>query len=103
MGRWGLEDVHIQLITETLVRFPNIQEARVFGSRAMGNYKPGSDVDIALFGDGPLNCATQVSAILNEEQPLAYQFDIVDYSKIENPDLKIHIDQFGQQLYHRQP
>lgn len=99
MSRWGLDDSHIQMVTKTLARFPEIQEARIFGSRAMGNYKPGSDVDIALFGKGSLSCTAQVSAILNEELPLAYRFDVVDYAKVENKEFTAHIDQFGQQLF----
>lgn len=102
MNRWGLEDSHVQKITEALTHFPEIQEARIFGSRAIGNYKPGSDVDIALFGDGPLTCTSQISAILNEELPLIYQFDVVDYSKIENPDFIAHISTHGQTLYRKQ-
>lgn len=101
MGRWGLEDTHIRMITDTIARFPEVVEARIFGSRAMGNYKPGSDVDIALFGDKPLSCTAKIGTILNEEQPMAFQFDVVDYSKIENPDFKAHIDEFGQALYRK--
>lgn len=103
MNRWGLEEAHVRMITETLARFPEIREARIFGSRAIGNHKPGSDVDIALYGNRPLSCVTQVSGILNEELPLVYQFDVVDYSQLENPAFKAHIDQFGQQLYRRCP
>jgi predicted nucleotidyltransferase len=99
MDQWGLQGSQIKKMVEVFARFPEIREARIFGSRAMGNYKPGSDVDIALFGNGPLACVTRVSAILNEELPLPYQFDIVDYAMIENPAFKAHIEKCGRQLY----
>jgi predicted nucleotidyltransferase len=99
MNQWGLQESHIRMILNVLARFPEIREARIFGSRAIGNFKPGSDVDIALFGNLQPDCAMQISAVLNEELPLAFQFDVVDYSRIENPNLKVHIDQYGEKLY----
>lgn len=99
MNRWGLTATHLQLLRETFARFPQIQEARIFGSRAMGNFKPGSDVDLALYGSMPLTCTTQVSTILNEELPLPFFFDVVDYARVTNPAFIAHIDQVGQVIY----
>ena len=82
-------------------QFPEVREVRIFGSRAMGNFKPGSDVDLALFGKGELACTTRISGILNEELPLPYLFDVVDYHAIQSQDLKKHIDQYGQVIYKR--
>lgn len=101
MSSWGLKSSDINLLRETFARFPEIQEVRIFGSRALGNFKPGSDVDLALFGKGNLECATRVSALLNEELPLPYHFDVVDYAQVTNPDFITHIDQVGQIFYSR--
>lgn len=68
----------------------------------MGNFKPGSDVDLALYGDGFLRCTTRVSTLLNQELPLPYHFDVVDYAAIERPDFRQHIDVVGQCVYRRQ-
>ncbi len=47
---FSLPSKSLQQIVALLATFPEIEKAVVFGSRAMGNYKPGSDVDIALNG-----------------------------------------------------
>lgn len=99
MSPWGLTTRQLTLVRGAFAQFPEIREVRIFGSRAMGNFKPGSDVDLALYGDGPLTCTTRVSALLNEELPLPYRFDLIDYSGIENPELRAHIGQFGQRFY----
>ena len=48
---YGLLDRDIVYIKKALEHFEEIEKAVVFGSRAMGNYKKGSDVDIAIFGE----------------------------------------------------
>lgn len=102
MNLWGLKAEDVRLLRDTFAKFPDLREVRIFGSRAMGNFKPGSDVDLALFGKGPLECATRISALLNEELPFPYYFDIIDYAEITNPDLLAHIDQYGVKIYQRQ-
>lgn len=99
MNPWGLKSTHLQLLHKAFAQFPEIREVRIFGSRAMGNFKPGSDVDLALYGDTPLTCTTRVGAMLNEELPLPFRFDVVDYARVENPAFIAHIDQVGQVLY----
>ena len=66
----------------------------------MGNYKPGSDVDIALKGkDVTADTVFRLSTLLNEKLPLPYQFDILNFADIENPALKQHIDEFSVPLH----
>ena len=49
---FGLIERDIEYIVKAMKKFNEIEKAIVFGSRAMGNYKKGSDVDIAIIGDG---------------------------------------------------
>ena len=46
----GLLDRDIKYIRKALEKYDEIEKAVIFGSRAMGNYKKGSDVDIAIIG-----------------------------------------------------
>lgn len=101
MNSWGLKPAEVASLRTTFAQFSEIIEAKIFGSRAMGNFKTGSDVDIALYGLGPLVCTTRVSAILNQELPLPYHFDIIDYASITNPALVSHIEEFGQSCYRK--
>ena len=50
--RYGLLPADLEVIVNTLQAYPQIEKALIFGSRAKGNYKPGSDVDIAIVGVG---------------------------------------------------
>ncbi len=98
----GLKASDLVVIREILGRFPNVESAKVYGSRALGSPKPGSDVDIALIGkDVSRNTVIQVSASLNEESPLPYHFDVTDYHTNKNTQLKEHIDRVGLLLYEK--
>ncbi len=46
----GLTDGTVAQIRDALARFPEVEKAILYGSRAKGNYKPGSDIDLTLLG-----------------------------------------------------
>jgi predicted nucleotidyltransferase len=94
----GLTEKQLKEIITVLARYSQIREALVFGSRAMGNYKNGSDVDIALKGDVCASDAASVKHELEEETYLPFFFDVVAYNTISNQKLKEHIDIYGQKL-----
>ncbi len=99
-NRFGLQIEDIAAIVSVLVQYPSVQTALIFGSRAKGNYKQGSDVDIALQGEKMSDrVAADVAYQLNEETVMPYVFDVLSYHTIANPDLTAHIDRVGQQLY----
>ncbi len=96
----GLSQRDMAAILDTLRAFPEIEEAILFGSRAKGNYKPGSDVDIAVKGQAiDSSCVSDVSYALNEESTLPYFFDIVHFEQISERELVDHINRVGLQLY----
>lgn len=98
--RFGLSESEINIIRECLSKYPEIEKATIFGSRAKGNFKKGSDVDIALYGKKvTLDTVTSVNYQLNEVAPLIYFFDIVIYNDIETKELKEHIDRVGVEIY----
>mgnify|MGYP003590826870 FL=1 len=70
---YGLRDSDLTYMRSVLDRFPEVRKAVIFGSRAKGNYKPGSDVDIAVFGeDVSFHTVSRLHALLEEEGPLPY-------------------------------
>ena len=79
---------------------PEIDEARLFGSRAKGNARPESDIDIAIFGELD-EFATEAIAEELEELPLPYRFDVKAYGTIRSRELKEHIDRVGVTIYKR--
>lgn len=97
---FGLLTEDLQYILEAIKTFAEIEKAKIFGSRALGNYKKGSDVDIAIFGENvEEKTLLRLSDILNEQSPMPYYFDIIHYDTISNPNLLKHIDQIGIEIY----
>ncbi len=98
--QFGLRQSDLKNIIKILEQFNNISEAVLFGSRAKGNYRHGSDVDIALKGDIDFRTITRLSYLLNQESLMPYKFDLVNYSRTHHQDLKDHIDRVGISIYH---
>lgn len=96
---FGLKTSDMDLILEVLRRYPDVEEAIIYGSRAMGNYKPGSDIDIALKGDLRPETCSNISVEYNERLPLPYKFDVVAYSDLTHQPLINHIDRYGKTIY----
>ena len=96
----GLSENDLQLICQAAQALPDIQQLILFGSRAKGTYKPGSDVDLAIkCNTASYDTAVKLAGILNEETPLPYFFDVVDYLSISEPELTQHIDRVGKVLF----
>lgn len=97
--KFGISPKSYSLLVDALKQFPEIESAAIFGSRAMGNYKTGSDIDLVLKGrDVTADTAFSVATLLNEKLPLPYYVDVICYSQINNPDLKNHVDTWAQPL-----
>lgn len=96
----GLSDSDLNLIREAAAQYSDIAALVLFGSRAKGTHRKGSDVDIAVQG-AAVNDAT-ISALtdqLNEVLPIPYFFDVLNYNTLAEPDLLAHIDRVGLVLY----
>jgi predicted nucleotidyltransferase len=99
---FGISEVDMDYIVNTISDFAEVERAMIFGSRAMGNYKKGSDIDIALIGE-KINFTTvaMIKEKLQEESPMPYLFDIVDVTHSNSEALKAHIQEYGIELYSR--
>ncbi len=97
---FGISEQSLEMIKASFAQFPEIEQALIFGSRAMGNYRKGSDIDIAIMGQNiDHRTENRISALLNEELPLPYFFDIVDYTHLSHPELAEHIKKYGRTIY----
>ncbi len=91
-NNFGIYEKSYSLILESFKLFPKIEKAYIFGSRAMGNYKKGSDIDIAILGnDINFETTSRLHGKLNEELPIPYFIDVVNFNTIELEELKQHI------------
>ena len=98
----GLSHETVARIRGVLARYPDIERAILYGSRAKGNYKPGSDIDLTLCGAavGPDTRASVASAL--DDLLLPYTIDLSIYVELRDPDLREHIARVGQVFYARE-
>ena len=97
---FGLQENDVSTIITILKEYPEVLEAYIFGSRAKGNFKEGSDVDIAVKGKNiSFRTISSINSKLNEETPLPYHFDILNYNTLTNFELLNHIDRMGKKFY----
>ena len=97
----GLTKTTVEKICAVFARFPEIDKAVLYGSRAKGNFKTGSDIDLTLYG-GPLTpdlCATIASAL--DDLLLPYTIDLSVFNELNNAKLREHIERVGMLFYER--
>ncbi len=94
----GLTKEQNAVILREAERFEKMTRLVLFGSRAMGNQKHGSDVDLAVWGLDA-NETRKLKIRLNEYTSLPHKFDVVRFESISNPELKQHITDHGNTLF----
>jgi len=98
----GLNDREVSNIIKASEQLPEIEEVIIFGSRAKGNFRKGSDIDLAVKGRTVTDISIKrLSGRLNEEMSMPYFFDVVHYESISNPDLLDHIERVGTVIYRK--
>lgn len=99
----GLKEFELNYIVDAIKNFKEIEKAVIFGSRAKGNYKPGSDVDIGIYGENiTFDTVSALHVMLEGKGPLPYFFDIVDYTHLNHRELKEYIDRVGKIVFEKQ-
>lgn len=101
MDNTGLSKQEIDRIISVFEQYPQLEQVLLYGSRAKGNYRPASDIDLSLFGNEvDLTLQQQIELAL-DDLLLPYKFDISIYHRITNPEFKDHIDRVGRVFYQR--
>ena len=99
---WGLKAEEIDGIRRVLAAHPAVDKAVVYGSRALGTHRAGSDIDITLIGRMPWSELNEIETDLDKLN-LPYTIDLSLESQIESQALRQHIEEHGQQLYPATP
>ncbi len=102
MGEFGLSPRTVDLLRRILADFPDVEQAVLYGSRAMGTHKPGSDIDLTLFGDRLTADIRNTIAARLDESPIPYTVDLSRYAELDHAKLREHIDRVGVVFYQRQ-
>ena len=99
--QFGLKQETLDRIIHVFATSDVVEEVIIYGSRAKGNYREGSDIDITLKGEKLHNTHPGQFLRAIDELNLPWLFDISIYHLIDNPDLIDHIDRVGNTLYAR--
>ena len=99
---FGLQPEAVEQIRSVFARHPEVETAILYGSRAKGNFKPGSDIDLTFKGKGlDLTVLNRIDTEL-DDLLLPWSFDLSIYSQITSPDLIEHIDRAGVIFYQQE-
>lgn len=100
--RHGLNERTVAQIQGVLARFPEVEHAVLFGSRAKGVPKPGSDIDLALSGAGlDWRVLGRIEDAL-DDLLLPYTFSLLHHHERTDPEVAGHIARVGLPFYHRE-
>ncbi len=100
-ARFGLPPASLLALQTVLARHPGVLHADIYGSRAKGNFRPGSDIDLTLFGDALTNEDLLRIDREMDALDLPYKIDLSLFAHIEDSALRAHIERVGQVLYQR--
>ena len=99
MNSFGLEADEMAAIQSILAAHSEVESAVLYGSRAIGRFKPGSDVDLVLTGK---NLTDRIVLDIRTEfrdSNVPYMVDVVAENEIKDENLKREIDTTGQVFY----
>jgi uncharacterized protein len=98
---FGLSEKTCATVRKILDQYPAVAKAVIYGSRAKGNYKPGSDIDMTLLGDAlDHNTLSAITWALNDSD-IPYTVDVSLFEEIDSPALREHIERVGVVFYER--
>lgn len=99
MTNHGLSDATVAKLQSVFAAHPHVEQVILYGSRAKGNYRPGSDIDLTIVGD-----AVEYQELLRidneiDDLLLPYKWDLSLLRQIDNLDLLDHIRRVGVVFY----
>lgn len=98
---YGLKDIELEKLSKVFAANERIERVVLYGSRAKGNYKPFSDVDITLEGTELTHTDLNRISLAIDDLLLPYQFDISIFHTLKNEALIDHIRRMGITIYEK--
>ncbi|MCL4521354.1 MAG: nucleotidyltransferase domain-containing protein [Firmicutes bacterium] len=98
---FGLSETTVRTIHAIFQQHPDIEQVIIYGSRAKGNYKPGSDIDLTLIGDALTHA--DLLRIMHEivESPIPYLVDLSIFHDVGDLAVREHIQRRGCVFYQK--
>ncbi len=98
---FGLYQESYKKMQKIFQSHPEVLEVKIYGSRAKGTQREGSDIDLAIMNDVDYNLLSDIKGEL-EEAPIPYLVDLLMYSELSSESLKDHINRVGKVFYKRE-
>lgn len=99
--KYGLSDRTLEKIHGVFKQYPQIEKAILYGSRATGTYRNGSDIDLTLCSEGLTHSVlTKIDTDL-DDLLLPYTIDLSVFSQIGNQDMVVQIERVGVNFYEK--
>lgn len=97
--KFGIDETTTNKIISVFEKYPEIEEVIIYGSRAKGNYRKGSDIDITFKGKNVTDdiLLKLINDLDNLNTP--YLFDISTFHSITSEGLIEHIQRVGKVFY----
>lgn len=96
---FGISEIILAEIKKTISKYEEIDRVLLFGSRARGNYKKTSDIDIAIFAPTISSCRLNLLRDSLDELDIIYKIDVVNFYTISKEALKLNIINDGVEIY----
>lgn len=96
---FGLSDAVIGDLRGVFAKYPEIERVLIFGSRAKGTFKDGSDIDLAVVAPAMSDQRfTQLWGEIDDLQ-LVFKVDVVHFDRLAQPALREEIMANGQSVH----
>ncbi len=81
LNKYGLRMKDMDFLENTFRKYP-VDKAVLFGSRARGDHRLASDVDVALWGNLSETERRKIHFQLEDDSPTLLRFDILLFSEV---------------------
>jgi len=96
---FGLKEDRLNEIRRVLARYPQVNRAVIFGSRARGDFRPNSDIDLAVYlVDSEDKMPGELLLEIDDAAGI-YKIDVIDMLRLNNKTLRQRIEEEGVEIY----
>lgn len=96
---FGLPNQTRAAIQQVFMNYPEVKKVIIYGSRAKGNYRPGSDIDLTLVGKNIDREVLNRILVDLDDLNTPYLMDVSIFDEIKSQNLIEHIQRLGQVFY----
>ena len=99
--KYGLSDRTLEKIRGVFSHYPQVEKAILYGSRATGTYRNGSDIDLTLYGNALTHSVLSRIDTELDDLLLPYTIDLSIFHQIDNPTMIEQIQRIGVNFYRK--